>query len=163
MDPYSVRFFSSVFSSHEMERSFRSLHHNPENLRITSVFAVLVYCSYILLDSFLFPGYFRIFLIIRAGIFLPVSLVMIFPTYTRIFRYFSSSIIISIAAAGAGGIITIEYLQLLSIQPGTDLEELLQKNTNMDIRKNILNSISDIIYTQLPPSKKTCQLKQLGI
>ncbi len=118
MDPYSVRFFSSVFSSREMERSFRSLHHNPENLRITLVFAVLVYCSYILLDSFLFPGYFRIFLIIRAGIFLPVSLVMIFFTYTRIFRYFSSSIIISIAAAGGGGIITMEYLARYSPYAG---------------------------------------------
>lgn len=99
-----------AFPTSDEEAEFRKIHHNPGEIRKAILFGMIVYCLFLALDHILFPEYFTMILFIRAGIILPVLLILFFTTFITNFYRFSALIIIGISAFSAAGIILIEYI-----------------------------------------------------
>ena len=99
----------SDFSSFD-EAEFNKSHHNPVEIRKIVLFGIIVFCSYLFLDYFLFPEYIGTIALIRIGFFLPAALFLFFLTYSRFYHRFSIIIFFGISIFSAAGVIYIEYL-----------------------------------------------------
>ena len=98
------------FTDRETENKFQRIHQNPKEIRIVFGLSIVFFLAYLVLDYVVFPDFFLDFLFIRAGIFLPVSLMLLGLTFTRFYYAHTTFIITAITLLGAAGVVAMEYI-----------------------------------------------------